>query len=216
MKTFRDKHPRRTYSGVPKAKYTEYRDELREDFNHRCAYTDCSDAWWGGGFHIDHFAPKKPRSVTDVAKKAQFEALENEYGNLVYACPQVNLAKGDDWPSDNPTIAQLNGKGYIDPCNDFNQYFERTDTGGIVPKDNEIARYMWKRLRLYFIRYELYWRMEQLALRKERLQHLSETIGLPDEIQLEALKLLRDLVAEHARYGRYLDIDYRSITRDRA
>lgn len=214
MKTFRNKHPQRTYSGTPKSNYKDYHNEIREDFNHRCAYTDCSDAWWGGGFHIDHFVPKKPRSVTDPNKKALFAALEHEYSNLVYACPQVNIAKSDDWPSDDPTKPQLGEKGYIDPCNDFNEYFERTNTGGIVPKDNPIAKYMWEQLKLYLTRYELYWRMEQLAFRSERLAELNKNINLPDEIRLEVANLMADLITEHAKYERYLDANYRRIVRD--
>jgi hypothetical protein len=214
MKTFRNKHPQRTYTGTAKEKYTEYHSELREDFNHRCAYTDCSDSWWQDGFHIDHFAPKEPRSVKDAVKKAKFKALENSYSNLVYACPQVNRSKQDDWPSDDPAISQVGDKGYIDPCTDFNEYFERTNEGAIVPKDNQIAKYMWKRLKLYLIRYELYWRMEQLAARSTRLASLSKTANLPDEIKSEAQGLMADLIEEHAKYERYLDANYRGIIRD--
>lgn len=212
MKAFRSKHPTRTYTGTPKAKYSDYHNELREDFNHRCGYTDCSDKWWQDGFHIDHFAPKKPR-IKDAAKKTKFALLEHEYSNLVYACPQINRAKKNDWPSDDPSITEKDGKGYIDPCNDFNLYFERTDTGGIVPKDNPSAIYMWNKLKLYLLRYELYWRMEQLAIKKERLSVLSRTVNLPAEIAPEVLSAMNDLEAEYNKYEKYLDINYREIIR---
>lgn len=213
MRTFQNKRPQRTYSGIPKPRYQDYHNELREDFNHRCAYTDCSDSWWQDGFHVDHFAPKSPR-IVDLTKKAKFEALKNDYSNLVYACPQVNRAKSDDWPSDDPAITELASKGYLDPCNnDFNDYFERTDSGGIVPKDHPISRYMWEKLQLYLIRYELYWRMEQLAFRYEELGRLKRSISLPAEIRQEASDLIDDLIDEHSKYKKYLDVNYREIIR---
>lgn len=212
MKTFRTKSPQKTYSGPAKAKYTDYHSELREDFNHRCAYTDCSDSWWQDGFHIDHFIPKKPK-VSDPAKKASFLAFEHDYDNLVYACPQVNIAKGNDWPSDDPSISEFEDKGYLHPRGDFNEYFERTDTGGIVPKDNPVAIYMWTTLKLYLIRYELYWRMEQLAFRAEELARLNTSILLPDKLKLLVADQISELLAEHTKYKEYLDVNYREIIR---
>jgi 5-methylcytosine-specific restriction endonuclease McrA len=212
MKTFRSKNPQKTYSGPAKEKYTDYHSELREDFNRRCAYTDCSDSWWQDGFHIDHFIPKKPK-VADPQKKAKFLEFEHEYDNLVYACPQVNRAKGNDWPSDDPSISQLGDKGYISPRGDFNEYFERTDSGGIIPKDHPIAKYMWVTLKLYLIRYELYWRLEQLAFRSEELARLSVKLSLPDELRLLVADQISELLAEHTKYKEYLDINYRELIR---
>jgi len=210
MKTFRSKHPSRTYTGPKKSSYGDYRADLARDFNGRCGYTDCSHAWWGGGFHIDHFAPKKPK-IADPTQLAKFHALENEYSNLVYACPQVNRAKWNDWASNDPAVPVVDDKGYLDPCMDFNQYFERTDSGGIMPKDDPIAKYMWEKLKLYLFRYELYWRMEQLASRLDQLQKFRTLPKLPQNVQLEILTAIADLASEHRSYFQYLETNYAEI-----
>ncbi len=69
------------------ARYRYYKAYLREDFNKRCGYCDDRDIICGGirGFHIDHFRPQKP-----------FSHLENDYNNLVYACPYCNGGKSND------------------------------------------------------------------------------------------------------------------------
>lgn len=205
MKPFRNSHPTRTYVGAAKASYKDYRKELEQDFNGRCAYTDCSQMWWADGFHIDHFVPKKPK-LTDPARMAAFQAREHSYANLVYACPQVNRAKGNDWPSEDPDVAVVGDRGYVDPCSDFNTLFERTDSGGIVPKDNPIAKYMWEKLRLYLKRYELYWRIEQIIIRSKELLRLQEALTLPEAERVELLESIADLTREHNKYLEYLGL----------
>jgi hypothetical protein len=206
MKPFRNTHPRRTYAGPAKAHYSLYREELARDFNNRCAYTDCSSMWWADGFHIDHFAPKKPK-VSDPARQQSFKDREHLYTNLVYACPQVNRAKGNDWPSEDPDVSIVGERGYFDPCSNFNDYFERTDSGAIVPKDNPVAAYMWKRLKLYLKRYELYWRIEQIIIRLRELERLRTCLTLPAAIRVEVLESIADLTAEHTRYLGYLEVN---------
>ncbi len=213
MRVFRSKHPKRTYSGTPKKHYSEYREELRSDFNGRCAYTDCVDVWWGDGFHVDHFAPKKP-DIADPDKLKKFKEREHLYTNLVYACPQVNRAKSNDWVSDDPDIAFLADRGYLDPCEvDYNDYFERTDAGGIVPKENPVAKYMWVTLKLYLKRYELYWRIEQITLRLQRLIKLRGNISLPAPIKAEIDGSIADLTEEYMRYLNYLNVNYLQLVR---
>jgi len=213
MKLFRDVWPKRNYSGVRRNNYKDYKDVLRQDFNGRCGYTHCLDIWWGDNFHIDHFAPQKPK-IIDPVKLAKFTELEHEYSNLVYACPQVNLAKRNDWASDDPSISIHNDCGYLDPCNvDLNEYFERSDSGGIIPKDNPIAKYMWVKLKLYFKRYELYWRIEQIIKRLDQLNSLRRRLTLPTEIEREVLEGIADLTEEHIKYLKYLQVEYPNITR---
>lgn len=212
MKTFRSQHPQRTYSGRKKTNYRDYHATLAEDFNHRCAYTDCRDYWWGDGFNIDHFAPREP-GIEDVAKRAKFMALENDYANLVYACPQVNRAKSNDWPSDDPMVPIVGEQGYLDPCMDFNEYFERTDTGGIIPKDDPIARYMWRKLKLYLKRYELYWRLDQLHDQKLELHRLRRLPQLSDAHRQEIERTVTDLDEAYTSYIEYFAGNYRSIIR---
>jgi hypothetical protein len=213
MKTFRNNHPQRTYTGTQKAHYRDYKDELRKDFHGRCGYTDCLDIWWGDGFNVDHFAPRKPKVINPI-KLAKFTAKEHIYSNLVYACPQVNRAKSNDWASDDPDTFAAEDKGYLDPCTfDFNDYFERTDSGGIIPKDNPIARYMWAKLKLYLKRYELYWRLEQIIDRLERLTNMRSRLTLPAGIETELLRGIADLTQEHIKYLKYLQVNYPEIIR---
>ena len=205
MKPFRKINPTRNYTGPQKRHYRDYREELARDFNGRCAYTDCSHKWWGDGFHIDHFVPKKPK-VTDGGRLAAFQAREHTYTNLVYACPQVNRAKSNDWPSEDPDISVVEGRGYIDPYSDFNQHFERTNAGAIMPKAGDaVAGYMWQKLKLYLRRYELYWRIDEISLRAKELQRLREVLALPPEDNAELMEAIADLAGEQQRYLEYLD-----------
>lgn len=214
MKKFRNHTPLRRYAGTQKASYKDYRGQLAEDFEHRCAYTNCSDRWWLDGFHIDHFAPKEPRNVTDPVKKAAFKKLENEYMNLVYVCPQVNRAKSDDWATDDPASPTKGDRGYLDPCSDFNEYFERTDGGAIVPRNSHPhATYMWHKLKLYLRLYELIWRLEQIAERKTTLTAISEDNSLDAKFTHDVLIAIRDLGKEYDKYWDYLGVHYQSIIR---
>jgi len=214
MKRFRNHLPLRRYIGTPKSSYKDYMDQLAEDFEHRCAYTDCSDRWWLDGFHIDHFAPKSPRSITDETKKLAFEKLENEYTNLLYVCPQVNRAKSDDWVTDSPFKLTEGDDGYLDPFTDFNEYFERTDGGAIVPRNRHPhATYMWRKLKLYLRLYELIWRLEQIEERRSVLLRISSDESLQERYELDVLRAIKDLSVQYQNYWDYLGVNYRSIIR---
>jgi hypothetical protein len=56
--------------------------------------------------------------------------------------------------------------------------------------------------------------MEQLALRYKRLLQLKQNVNLPDGVRSEAEGLIEDLIMEHDKYERYLDVNYRAIIRD--
>lgn len=206
MRVFRRKSPARTYSATPKKHYRQYKSNLREDFNHRCGYTDCQDLWWdsGTGFHIDHFAPKKPK-LTNPSNLSKFKEKEHDYSNLVYVCPHVNRAKSNDWPSDDPLISIVGDNGYLDPCNvDLNEYFERTDAGKIMPKDNPVAKYMWSKLQLYLKRYEIYWRLDQLHEKKRKLIDLKQRLMLSAKQDDEIKNGIVELEIEYQKYIEYL------------
>jgi hypothetical protein len=211
MKPFRNSHPQRRYTGTPKTNYKDYRDILRQDYEGRCGYTDCKDIWWAGGFQIEHFAPQKPK--VDEVKRAKFLAKKHVYENLVYACPQINRSKSNDWASDDPDVSVVGEKGYLHPCDvDFNDYFERTDFGGILPKDHPIARYMWAKLKLYLKRYELYWRIEKIIDQQKKLIELKNTLVLPDPIKAEVNAGIVELAEEYQKYLSYLEVNYLEIT----
>jgi hypothetical protein len=212
MKTFRNNHPQRTYVGQRKSNYQHYRQQLAEDFNHRCGYTDSRDIWWGAaGFEIDHFAPLKPK-IKDAIKLAKFTSLKTEYKNLVYSCPQINRAKSNDWASDDPDITILEDIGYYDPCQDFNVYFYRTDSGQIMPHDDPVAAYMWNKLKLYLKRYEFCWKLDQLHDRKTELRRLHKLPGLPEESKADIERAVYNLDDEFTKYLEYLTGNYSEIT----
>jgi 5-methylcytosine-specific restriction endonuclease McrA len=78
-----------TRTTVPPAKhYSEYKEVLRQDFFHSCAYCTMAESEAQGiRFTIDHYEPQKARPE-----------LINYYDNLMYACEECNLRKGDRYP----------------------------------------------------------------------------------------------------------------------
>jgi hypothetical protein len=131
---------------------------LSKDFEHRCGYTDCPDFWFGGkgNFHIDHFIPWK-----NYPAKPE---LKTDYTNLVYTCSYVNIIKSNDEGD------------YIDPCDtDFNLHFSRDNIGNIVPLPNSKAgNYMYKHLKLYMLRYQIIWMLDNLYQKMGKLKNAIE------------------------------------------
>lgn len=175
MANIHRKKPVRSTGVASRANYRDYKEDLRSDFSNRCGYCDDDDLFVGGrrGFHIEHFAPK-----------SKFEHVETEYTNLIYSCPLCNIAKSDDWPSDNADVNVVGDKGYIDPCSDeYDQHIERDASGRIVPKTN-IGKYMHKKLKLHLMRHEMIWSYGQM---QELIGKLEEISGSDAEL----LKLYR-------------------------
>lgn len=177
---FRNKAPRRSYSGDELANYRSYKDFLEADFNQRCGYTDCHQVWFGGKrtFQIDHFKP--------VSRHPE---LETKYFNLVYSCSYVNRAKWSDVGD------------YIDPCDtDYNQHFYRDSLGNIFPKPDSLsANYMYKKLKLFLKRYGIIWMLDQLEQQMFKLQELIEATG-----NAEAKELFVEVGIKYNNYKKYL------------
>ncbi len=87
--------------------YHAYRRCLRLEFEYTCVYCRSGEAFIApvsphGDFHIDHFEPESRSNRSD-------------YDNLLWACPQCNLAKRAAWPD----VAELaRGFRYLNPCTD--------------------------------------------------------------------------------------------------
>jgi len=98
----------------PGKKYPEYREELRYDFFHSCAYCTMSEFEAQSiRMTIDHYEPRKARPD-----------LTNEYGNLMYACSVCNERKSDRYP---PQEARDNGQRFFRPDEDVRaDHFTRT------------------------------------------------------------------------------------------
>src|SRR2546429_155966 len=111
------------------ADYRAYKQILRQDFKHRCAYCLLHEGdEYGAGFHnfqIDHFRPR-----------FLFPQLEATYTNLYYACRWCNGAKSETWPSNEQANQSYR---FVDPClEDLYQDHARLDaaTGKLLPKSN--------------------------------------------------------------------------------
>jgi hypothetical protein len=182
---FRENHPQRTYSGKKLSNYRDYKPFLRADFNKRCGYTDAPDYWFGGvtNFHIDHFLPHSIPAYLH---------LKTEYGNLIYTCSHINIAKSND-------------EGlFLDPCDvNFNEHFWRNEYGEIVfNPESKHAKYMYYKLKMYLMRYSMIWILDNILRKMEMLK--TEISKYEDsDIKNDLLILQGKLANEFVRFSRY-------------
>lgn len=115
--------------------WSEHKPDLREDFHSHCGYCGSYDGYRHTWFEVDHFIPK---SLLE-------DKMSNvEYSNLVYSCKFCNNNKSSKWPSKDIAIANIDNKGFIDPCDvEFDNHFKRTEDGGII-WTSELGKWMWK------------------------------------------------------------------------
>ncbi|ATH70838.1 HNH endonuclease [Bacillus altitudinis] len=176
--------------------YRSFKSYLIKDFNNRCGYCDAYDGWSGGPrvYHIDHFAPK-----------SKFPHLENEYENLVYACPFCNLAKGNDWLSDSENISFVADKGYLNPVlDDYNAYFFRDACGNIQTNTETVqARYMHKKLKLYLERHRIIWNLTKIWENKMKIQEALEKCKESEQYK-ELLMHYAELSIEFDEFLKYI------------
>lgn len=94
-------------------KYGEYKPFLRHDFFCSCAYCTMTESEATAiRFTIDHYEPRVARPD-----------LEHEYSNLMYACDECNLRKGNRTP---PVEARTAGFRFFRPDEDARQdHFEK-------------------------------------------------------------------------------------------
>lgn len=103
------------------ASYKSYDQWLRDEFTFRCVYCLEREMWYpnrGAAFAVEHILPKG---------EPQYEHLENEYTNLLYACSRCNSLKGKHLLID-PTQAG------------FANHVVLGDDGLLVPKTSEGER----------------------------------------------------------------------------
>lgn len=98
--------------GLP---YRKYRNTLRHDFFHACAYCTMAEAEASAvRFTIDHYVPQNARPD-----------LVDSYENLMWACDECNSRKSDRYP---PEQARSDGYRFFRPDLDlFLDHFERDD-----------------------------------------------------------------------------------------
>ena len=184
---FRKLEPKRTCTKIY-SDYRSYKPYIVQDFNQRCAYTDCPDSFFGGArnFHIDHIKPKK-----------KFPKLSNDYKNLAYSCSYVNIRKSD---------AEFE---MLDPCDiDWNLHFGRDCYGNILPiQESNHAEQIYQSLSLYLKRYGIVWMLEKLRELKKQIHDYCQSQGGYANVDKDILMLLAELDGVHCEYERYLGIE---------
>lgn len=71
--------------------YSKYKEYLAKDFEHRCAYCNTLDNIIEPlYFTVDHYVPR-------YAFEGRNDTLDNDYNNLMYACPKCNSSKGNKY-----------------------------------------------------------------------------------------------------------------------
>lgn len=153
-------------SVVPqRSHYREYKAELRYDFFHACAYCTMSEAEAQAiRFTIDHYEP--PAARPD---------LEHDYANLMFACDECNIRKGDRCP---PASARLEGHRFFRPDNDrYSDHFRRN--GIRVSALTNVGSFSIDALDL-----------NRLSLR--RIREIRERLAKCDQLVLGGVRSLRD------------------------
>lgn len=119
--------------------YTDYREEISEDCQHRCVYCDIHENVLGGyeSMQLDHFYPQ-----------SRYPDRINDPLNLVWVCGRCNLLKRADWYDIDYKEIHTAAKGYLDPfAVNRTQFFLVKETGEIKSISGP-AEYMIKRLKL--------------------------------------------------------------------
>lgn len=112
-------------------------------------------------FHIDHFVPK-----------SLDKERENDYYNLVLACPKCNLSKSDKWPTKDKNRPHNEKEGFVDPVSDeYDQHMQR-DKDGFVVGITPVGKSMCSMLHLDIRRTDLYWKINALRDKQKELESL--------------------------------------------
>ncbi len=175
----------------PKKNYRAYKTALRTDFSKKCGYCDASDTHFIGprGYQIDHFAP---HSI--------FPDLKVSYDNLVYSCAICNRAKSDTWIGEDSNIPNNGTEGFIDPCNsNYDDQFERRQDGSISAR-TPLGKYMIDNLKLFLLRHQIIWRMQELSELEKRVDALLDNDDLDFGSRKELLEEFRIIAKEYKKY----------------
>jgi hypothetical protein len=185
--------PTRSANVAQRARYGDYKPQLRIDFEQCCGYCGDSDRFYGGlhGYHVEHFAPK-----------SKFPHLETAYPNLIYGCPYCNRGKSNKWIGDDAAVPHNGAEGFVDPCSEeFDDHLDRDGNGNFVAL-SPVGEFMIRHLKLYLERHRYIWtiqRMKNFAARAERLRTL---LDKSDTRYLQLLELIADL---HIKIEEYND-----------
>lgn len=186
MRVHGDKVLRRR-DGVTVNHYTDARSMLEEDFGFLCGYCGKNGKVMREKFHIDHFVPRS----RDADR-------ENDYYNLVLACPKCNQSKSDKWPTGDKHRSHDGQKGFVDPASaEYDQHMARNEDGliiGLTP----VGQNMCRMLHLDIRRTDLYWKIDRLRDILKEMEKLQER-GVLTEQQKDVYIELNQLM------NRYFD-----------
>jgi hypothetical protein len=192
MNKLRERIPKRRLNPRLVSRYSEYKDDLREDFNCRCGYCNDEDNWAGGKrfFQIDHFVPRKHMITIS----------EKEYSNLIYSCFFCNNSKRSDWPTNDENLHNNGREGYIDVCHpEYDAQFYRNSRGEIFPR-TDLGEYMHKKLKLFLSRHAVIWNLGRLNNQILEIKKIKE-----EEKNLDLKEKLSNLLSKYFDYKQQLD-----------
>ncbi len=188
MRVHGDKRLRRR-DGVPELRhYQDAKEILKEDFHNTCGYCGKDSGIMRERFHADHFVPVK------LAPER-----ENDYYNLVLACPKCNLVKSKKWPTGDKMLPHDEYQGFIDPTSDeFDEHIERTSDGYIIGK-TPLGKNMCENLNFHVRRTDLYWKISHMYRVQRELEALYDANQLEEtekNFYIESNRLLREYIDE--------------------
>ena len=145
--------------------YKDAKPMLQEDFDNMCGYCGKNSTIMNERFHIDHFVPKSFDSDR-----------ENDYYNLVLACPKCNLTKSNKWPTNDKTLANDGRIGFVDPATEeYDIHMERDEQGyirGLTPLGENVC----KNLNFDVRRTDLYWKIQCLYQLQAELEKFRDKL----------------------------------------
>lgn len=124
---------RRRSPYVSYRKYSDYKQQIREDCQGRCVYCDLHENELGGREYmtLDHFRPKS---------FPEYKSLENDPTNLVWSCQKCNNYKDSHWPAIGTPHTYVNDQGFLDPfAVDRKDYVAVDRNGQLQPKKDPAA-----------------------------------------------------------------------------
>jgi len=203
MHPFRQKTPKRRTTVKAYKHYRSHHATLREDFNGRCGYCDDTDKMTIRSFAIDHFVPQNPKTFHHDIEPSSYE-------NLVYSCAFCNGAKSNKWGTNDATLHNDDGVGFIDPTeDDYTEFFRRDRYGAITSNglDDKLAQHIITELKLWYPVHSITWKLEKLnVLEKEVTAEIDQLAPssrkdkltvIQNEIRGILLNLFRNLFAEN-------------------
>jgi hypothetical protein len=160
--------------------YLKAREQLRRDFDYRCAYCMVHEQQIGGmeAFSIDHFCPRSKGGRV------------NDYANLYWTCNGCNRVKAEAWPG---ALERRQGARFADPCReqDYGSHFIENGRAELVPR-TRCGEYHVIVLRLN--------RPSRVAYRVSRNRltaQLSEAAALQQHLERELATELNSVIIAH-------------------